>query len=449
MIQYKIDGLKIEALIRKEGYSDVYLDKCLGKYYCYMALLIYASLINSREYKRGYVRIYTRKIREIFGQIRVNGKSKRVFYLAKNDFKKWGVTLHKLYLIGANKGRSDFKIKDEWFNKPFSILTKNDANIELIKSINTCLDEYSFFRLEDLRESMTMNYEKELLPLYQKLEDNYKLILLDTSQAKNLMNNYLEERHQFEPKRNWKKQIYTPIYDDAKHRAWTMLADNFVANKYFSVCERGRVYNSLTNLPRDLRQYLSVNEDPFFEIDIANCQPMLIVPLLYQSLRDQGQEIPDDVLLYKRLTEKGIFYNYFLTCLDKHSVSYSEFKGVYKLDFFKRIFFDTEKINYKYKQVFNAIFPTVGRFIKNIKQDNYKQLSYLLQKLEAEIMVKGVAQSLLNSEINEFYVLHDAICAPMKHVNKVKQAILAEFKKVELSPVIKVKDFRGNLINMN
>lgn len=74
----------------------------------------------------------------------------------------------------------------------------------------------------------------------------------------------------------------------------------------------GRVYTTLTNLPRIYRPFLRLNGKPLIGFDIANSQP-LIASIMFKMYSEKSYgTIKSDVYEYQEACEKGLFYEYFM-----------------------------------------------------------------------------------------------------------------------------------------
>jgi hypothetical protein len=217
----------------------------------------------------------------------------------------------------------------------------------------------------------------------------------------------------------------------------------------------GRVHNNITNLPKNLRQFLRYENRALIEIDIANSQPFLFNILIYRylsqysdSLSNSGSNIilsyvhPNytkypDIELYKELTSKGMFYEYLM---DKLGIT--ENRDSFKIRFFKKIFYSRENDNYvtAERKAFKGLFPKVAEIISHYKKDGYKQLAIQLQRVEAAIMINKIVPLLAKQKI---YVLtiHDSFLTTNENIAVVEKIILAEFKnQYGLVPTVRIKE---------
>jgi len=217
----------------------------------------------------------------------------------------------------------------------------------------------------------------------------------------------------------------------------------------------GRIHSNITNLYRDLRQFLRYKDKPLFEIDIANSQPFLfniIINHYYNldnlSLRNLSYDHQDntrcpikasnysDVELYRSLTSSGTFYEYVM-----NKLNITESRPEFKVRFFAKVFYSKESPNYVHdeRKQFRELFPNVSRVISHYKKPDYRNLAITLQRKESDIMIKGVAKRL--SEMNVFFLtIHDSILTTHKNLDVVKEIIIDEFsKKLCLIPTLRAK----------
>ena len=174
----------------------------------------------------------------------------------------------------------------------------------------------------------------------------------------------------------------------------------------------GRLHTNFTILKSFIRKNcLLIDGEETCEIDIKNSQPLF----LNKIIKNNPQIIvdPDEMFFYSSLTKSGRFYEFVqnkLEIKDKKVVK----EMVYK------VFFGKNYPN-KLDRNFEKLFPTIYNFIKSYKKihDNYKQLSYDLQRLESDFI--------FNKVINEIYITnenivlltcHDSIiCKQSDHIN--------------------------------
>jgi hypothetical protein len=145
-----------------------------------------------------------------------------------------------------------------------------------------------------------------------------------------------------------------------------------------------RIYHSFTNVSKVSRKHLTKK---FYNIDIKNSQPLLLVGYLMKNEMDYDE-------LYKDDCENGNFYENFITdTLTRDDVK----KGLYK-----NVFFGFNK-NSKINKLFNRLYPRTWNSLKDIA-DTEVSLASRLQNLESELF-----NNLIPKRSKSYFTLFDAI----------------------------------------
>jgi hypothetical protein len=148
-----------------------------------------------------------------------------------------------------------------------------------------------------------------------------------------------------------------------------------------------RIYHSFSNLSRISRKHLHIKGMKFHEIDIRNCQPLLLSYLLkVLNMRCDGNYVDD--------CKAGCLYERFIK--DKRD------RDIVKPELYSAIYFDF-KPHRKIAQEFKQLYPMTYNSLQQLSADR-ETLASKLQNLEASIFNKLVP------ERSDFYfTLFDAI----------------------------------------
>lgn len=194
-------------------------------------------------------------------------------------------------------------------------------------------------------------------------------------------------------------------------------------NLWFKVSDEGRFYSSITNLPSVCIKYLELYEKKVFELDVTNCQPLLLAYLLKNSK-------------YQKDVENGVFYE---RMADKIGWDRDKFKVLsYKYLFFSN---DTLKTGLIYDAI-NTCYPFLINQIKNLKKEN--KLAILLQKLESSIFIEKIGK-LPHPKIT----IHDSFLVSIEYYCLFKKMIECEFKKIGLKVSIKKNKKAKKALSIN
>lgn len=217
-------------------------------------------------------------------------------------------------------------------------------------------------------------------------------------------------------------------------------------------CSTNRLYSSITSFPGEVRRCLRHNKDSLFYIDISNCQPFIFLYFIMEYLNG---EITPDVALYIDLVCNGQLYEFMMEKLGRTDIvkkdtsemtpeeerEYDEKRSVFKVDFFGKVFFSTERRYWKERKIFDMYFPTVSKVISTMKDGNYKNLPIQLQKFEAKLILDNVFYQLAIRHGNSYAVpLHDAVICEAKIKDVVCDIIYETMEAmVGFRPTLKIK----------
>ncbi len=204
---------------------------------------------------------------------------------------------------------------------------------------------------------------------------------------------------------------------------------------YFAVDEKtGRIFNHSVNAPKTLRPFLRHKGEKLVEIDIKNCQPLLLNSIYRQKSAESEK--------FKYCTEVLDFYDYIGLNADFKDIPREKIK----IKFFKFIFGwgVHDEIAPIYK-LFEKEFPILLWEMKKIKKGNYKSLALLLQRREAEAIINHTVTFARKNKIPVFPI-HDSFMLHIEHAQLIKQEIIRVFQELyQITPNIKQKDLQSTL----
>ncbi|MDB4614152.1 hypothetical protein OAH18_00540 [bacterium] len=249
---------------------------------------------------------------------------------------------------------------------------------------------------------------------------------------------------------------------------WHRFAYTVIRMRRFSAgrCKHGRFHSSFTSLPKALRCRLLIDEpvlsspnqtnplicdrisNNLVELDIANCQPLLLGSLTENTRRDHH---------WRELTEAGELYGFIHRCLQ--SSQSAPFEVVTKRG--RRFTVDPQSLTLKQVKrqvlvalyspiesmranpvfaVFNDHFPAIATELMNRKQSaGYRSVSHDLQRHESGLMIDGVADAIRRSNPNEpLLTIHDGVIVRANFAATVKDFIRQQFNANGLTPTIRL-----------
>ncbi len=386
---YILNDLDVKGNLSLEGFSKEFIEKHHLKVHYFLTRVLY-KYIRRNEIGDGFVPIHIGSVKKVIKPInactvpkRFRGKSDTVHLhlLIRDLLNKWGVILDYTEQL-PDKRLYKCKIKDEWYENGYTLYRGNIPT-----------------KLQNAINSVNTPQINDFTGVYKDLFDSLMRVELDEQKAMEWLDNAMKNKIKLRDKQDNFGHWYSRVMDKKTYSYYKMIIENFSTSKFMVVSKNNRVYSSVTNLPSYLRPFLHFNGVFLKEFDISNAQPLLLNYVLET----------DD--LYKELTEKGAFYKYLQTELEFRGVDISD---NFKVDFFSKVMFGTNKRKSKEEVCFESCFPISHFSIRLYKhQHGYKALSQLLQKKEAEIMFhqrNGVCSKLINQHgVKNILPIHDAI----------------------------------------
>lgn len=274
-------------------------------------------------------------------------------------------------------------------------------------------------------------------------------------------------------------------YPTKQHNAATIIIDKLNNHEYLMKVDAtaGRFHTLLTQLPKDLKQFITYDKKRLVGIDLTNSQPLLATALLDKEIfinnpilintiinckpyyKDspsfvgnlvrliaKNQNKPD-VLNYKRIVAEGKYYEEFGAILQSKGLIPNNGEDVRK---FAKVatyasFFapnanagHIESMGY-----FKAEFPNVYAIFSKIKSSPkgkkkerlHKALAVTLQACEADLFLRKICKRIndINPEILIF-TIHDSIITTLEYEEIVKEIIDEEvYKVIKIHPKFNIE----------
>ncbi len=187
----------------------------------------------------------------------------------------------------------------------------------------------------------------------------------------------------------------------------------------------GRFFSNVTNMKKELRKHLRVDGERLMEVNVRNCQPLTLVPVL----EEQGVECPE----YRRLCEEGTLYDFLA---DKAGISRDQAKR----ELIACTFFGRNGSRSATKTAFRKAFPKVAKAIRTIKQQDYTELATRLQRAESNLIIRTACDRLRKEHPKMFCTpIHDSVVAKPADIETVACIVREAFASIGLSPKIEAK----------
>ena len=321
---------------------------------------------------------------------------------------------------------------------------------------------------------------------------NSGLLDIDLPAANLWIENYLEEQLALlKPKsKNYKKKFN--ILHDTAHdfKLQVLKIKEKQYNPFFSG-KGHRLYSVITNLKKELRNFLSYDGKKLVEVDLKNCQPFLVLNLLREDFWNHNPESKllniskiDEILYSKEVESKGLLYD--ISILVKSFTNLYETGSNLNL-FIKHVIEGTfyeylaEKLSEKWPKRFEdrirtkktlltvwfddplkeddynspvhgfkILFPEIYQLFRLIQRFDYKILPNLLQGIESYLLLDRVAKE-VSSKLGliPMFTIHDSILTLEGHAEPVKRIMIEQIEKFtghEPKVEIKVSKVESNEI---
>lgn len=318
------------------------------------------------------------------------------------------------------------------------------------------------YRFTALYDSKYLRYQVKSQKLKNRIIKAHQSLKKRNSK-KYSSQNYFLERLKIDPEvYHYIETTYTEVssYNYALSSA-TRITDGQISYKVDNTA--GRFHSNLTNMPKGLRQYVTINGVHLTSIDVKNCQPYLSTLILtnpakaseYAESADLKKVLlnlqvcmSEDVCRYIDLVINGMIYEYLLEEFQKRGLRYQTRDEV-KVQVLK-VLFDINIHNSKARQVFADLFPEVHRVFSLVrgkqngsKFKSYQRFSIILQRMESHIILDVILKQ-INMEHPEIIAvtIHDSIMTSVytDHVRIVYSIMEEELTRfVGFKPILKIE----------
>jgi len=185
-----------------------------------------------------------------------------------------------------------------------------------------------------------------------------------------------------------------------------------------------RVHTPMSNLKKELRSLLRLDDEPLAEIDISNSQPLFLAILL----KERGIMAPE----FERICVQGLLYN---TLADLQDLPRQVAKDEFMMGFFAK-----NRYSNRTWKLFRERFPEVHRWVREVKAKDYKALCRLLQRRESKFIIHTCCDRLRRMDKTlPVLTIHDSILCRERNAELVKQVMDEEFKSLAVAPMLTIE----------
>jgi len=250
-------------------------------------------------------------------------------------------------------------------------------------------------------------------------------------------------------------------HNEARRAAMKLTVDQVRHSEAdFAVCRYGRVHTPITRMFSGAREALSINGHGLINLDVRNSQVVFLALLMIEHYGWKCQDIANcnsygggvlaaslpavecgvlgsfaDAFRFIALVVNGVVYDHLM------SLSGSTDRSGFKSRFFADVLYGDDSQRYTREsplaRLFATEFPTVHRFIRMQKRDNYANLARLMQIRESDFIIGAVCGRLLRDYPHvPILTIHDSILTPEAHANVVQRIMMEEFRRLGIEPSI-------------
>ena len=420
-----------KAELEKQGFKQKFIEKNLWKFHYVFSLAI--DNLSRTNYESRFVRVDVDKLDKLFrGQGFIGGKRVRYSKFVIEQLGKWNVLIRQ---------RINSTIVTK-FGKLVNLtrveLKVNDTVLEEGYQEWTAPAGYQSCELEE--EPLSFDH---LIGIYRQVaENNQSIIEFDAAAARVFALQAYQQKLALPAKRVDNVLVENRYVTKRVYSHWLSAISRMERKLYRPTADNAvgktdRFFSLISNLPRPLRQFISLNGQAVAEVDISSSQPLIFAIYLKQYYQALGQPLPADVEHYTELCETGDFYRHAqsLVLAPGETMAYD----LFKVTFFARIFFSNELRQYQWRTRFAVDFPNVSRIISEFKSENYKDLPQKLSHLESEIMLHRITPRLFAEGITEQFSLHDSFFCTSDNKVRIEQIVVEEYQKYGVTPHLKNK----------
>jgi hypothetical protein len=202
---------------------------------------------------------------------------------------------------------------------------------------------------------------------------------------------------------------------------WRMATDRFSANRAGCTVARysGRLFHKASHLPKPVRRLLEFSGQATVEVDISNCQPLLMAVYFRDHAQEMGISKQDQTKLLD-VTSDGEFYRFLKATPDLAGIEDSAFKAQVCQD----LLFGWKHFKHTpIFRVFSDLVPTAARAVQQLHARDLR-MAMLLQRMEVTLMFGSIVPHVIARMRDlPFVSIHDALIVPIEAGREVSECL--------------------------
>jgi hypothetical protein len=331
-------------------------------------------------------------------------------------------------------------------------------------------------------DGLKIAYEPALIFLHERFENSKKELKIKFNLADKKQLVELLEKEKLKKKRERKLKNPYEQYNSA-----LQVVERLHEKRYLMKIDTtsGRLHTLLTQLPKNLRQFVTFRGKKLVSIDLRNSQPLLAITLLSKDLilsnpilintitkynptyqikspstmlvlPIYNRQNKPDVLNYIKIVSEGRYYEEFGRILKNRGLIPDDVEDVRK--FAKRAtyasFFSSNlhtgfiEATQHFKKTFPNVYFIFLRIKYNpkgvkVKEKYHRALAVTLQAFEAELFLHKISKRI--SEISSdipIFTIHDSVVTTLEYQQIVEEVVKDEVcKAIEISSVLNIEEW--------
>lgn len=227
------------------------------------------------------------------------------------------------------------------------------------------------------------------------------------------------------------------------HNQRTIYAINDKNFRFSQDDKSGRIHTDITNMSKDVRQFLRYNGQRLINLDFKNSQPFLSTALFnedfwtnniengykglgknklanFSNCNNCNDYINEDVANYIESVLSGTFYEDFMKITGIKDREEAKLQAL-------SLFFSSDKKMSRSKRLFKKHYPTVFEKFRCIKEVEHSALAILLQSIESDLFIGRICTRIqLERPDLALFTIHDSILITKGAANYVKNIMIEE-----------------------
>lgn len=203
---------------------------------------------------------------------------------------------------------------------------------------------------------------------------------------------------------------------------------------------KGHVNTSSLSMSSSMSEHvLKLSSLSFYEQGSVSFLPCLsslssLIMLVKDIERDTEKAIYSDVGHYFRYVSEGTFYDNLRDLYNEETGdanTRADIKRLYCMVAYGKKYGENHPASHPFYRFFARLYPTVMKVYNLFKVDDYRNFVYLLQRMEAHLMLNVVCKTISRRKPGvPIYTIHDSIVTTVNNVGYVREVMIQELLRM-------------------